>query len=155
MSLPNSASLASFTASVPALESPFSFGYLRRTSATGINLLFLISEDGSAFDAALIGNGFLVGVLLTCRMELVGVVGVGGMSLDRGCEHRVVGVTGPEGMLVSGGCEHREVGVKGAENGCNVEAVGVQGCCWPGPYGYHCCGVINCSTKDNFCKMSC
>ena len=73
-SSPNSASRASFTASVPALESPLSLGYLRR-SGTDINLLLFISEDGSAFDAALTGKGFLVGVLATpCCTELVGIV---------------------------------------------------------------------------------
>ena len=103
-SSPNSASRANFTTSVPAFESPLSLGYLRRRSGTDINLLLFISEDGSAFDAALTGKGFLVGVLATpCCTELVGVVGADG-----------------------GGCEHGVVAVKGAEcnSGCDVEVTG-------------------------------
>ena len=82
-------------------------GYLRRTLATDVMLLLFISEDGSPFDAALTGKGFLVGVLATpCCIELVVLLGV-------------VGADG-------GGCEHRVVGVEGAENnsGCDVEVIG-------------------------------
>ena len=103
----NSASRASFTASVQAFESPLSLGYLRRTLATDVKLLLFISEDGSPFDAALTGKGFLVGVLATpCCIELVVLLGV-------------VGADG-------GGCEHGVVGVKGVENNgrCDVEVIG-------------------------------
>ena len=61
-------------------------------------MLLFISEDGSAFDGALTGKGFLVGVLATpCCMELVGVVGG---ADGGGCEHGVVGVKGAEAVAV-------------------------------------------------------
>ena len=100
---PNSASHASFTASVPAFESPLSLGYLRRTLATNVKLLLFISEDRSPFDAALTGKGFLVGVLATpCCIELVVLLGVVG-SDSGGCEHGVVGVKGT--VENNGGCD--------------------------------------------------
>ena len=45
-STPNIASLASFTANVPTLDSVLSFWYRHKTSSTGISLDFCISHEG-------------------------------------------------------------------------------------------------------------
>ena len=131
--VPNSASRASLTARVPAFESPFSLGYLSRTVDTGINLLPLISVEGSALDAVLIGNGFLGTPCCIWLMAVLGV-GAGGVLNPRGCEDGI-----GAGVWIPRGCEDRVgagalnvgdgmVGLKGAENdgdGWDVEIKGV------------------------------
>ena len=88
---PNSASRASLTARVPAFDSPFNLGYLSRTVDTGINLLPLISVEGSAFDAALTGKGFLG---TPCCIGLLAVVGVGRVGVVGAGRVGVVGASG-------------------------------------------------------------